>query len=104
MASVTLRTYGSPKTGITNPDPSNDTDWDWAFPGPTLQVNPGDTIQLTLYNYLPIEQNINECEPEFYVIPQLDHYPNCFHENEVTNLHYHGMHVDVGPHADNVFL
>jgi len=102
--SVMLRTYGSPKTGVADPDPNTDADWDWAFPGPTLQVNPGDSIQIMLYNYLPIEQNINECEPEFYVTPQLDKFPNCFHENEATNIHYHGMHVDVGPHADNVFL
>lgn len=102
--SVMLRTYGSPKEGVSNPDPTNDGDWDWAFPGPTLKVNPGDTIQLMLYNYLPVEQNINECEPEFYATPQHDQFPNCYHENEATNLHYHGMHVDVGAHADNVFL
>jgi FtsP/CotA-like multicopper oxidase with cupredoxin domain len=30
--------------------------------------------------------------------------PNCFHENNATNIHYHGLHVDQGAHADSVFV
>ena len=63
--SLILRTYGSPKTGVTNPDPDKDDDWDWSFPGPTLRVNRGDRIQLTLLNYLEVipPDQIGVCEP-----------------------------------------
>lgn len=106
--SVNLRSYGSPKTGIANPDPNNDDDWDWSFPAPTLRLNGGDRLQIKLYNYLPVEENVGVCEPEFYpptlTPPNPDTYPNCFHENNGTNLHFHGMHVPQGPGADDVFL
>lgn len=103
---LTLRSYGAPRSGVANPDPNQDADWDWSFPGPTLRVNPGDTIQLNLYNYLPPQQPLDACEPQFYptAIVQTDSYPDCYQENNVTNLHFHGMHVPVGAQGDDVFL
>ena len=44
--------------------------------GPTLVVNPGDTIALTLDNRLPAH----------------------------TNLHFHGLHVSPSNNSDNIFL
>ena len=44
--------------------------------GPTLVVNPGDTIALTLDNQLPAH----------------------------TNLHFHGLHVSPSNNSDNIFL
>ena len=46
------------------------------FTSPTLQVNPGDTINLKLVNNLP----------------------------ESTDLHFHGMHVSPKGNADNIFV
>jgi FtsP/CotA-like multicopper oxidase with cupredoxin domain len=43
--------------------------------GPTLHVQPGGTIQVKFLNYLP----------------------------EVTNIHYHGLHVEPNGTADNIF-
>jgi FtsP/CotA-like multicopper oxidase with cupredoxin domain len=31
-------------------------------------------------------------------------FPNCFSESNVTNLHYHGMHVEQGESGDDVLL
>ena len=121
-----LRMYGSPKNGATA-DPQDDTQWDWSFPGPTLRVNPGDNIKLTLWNYLPVlsKDEIGVCEPAYYPTPgptpsttpaagaatltpapafNNDQFPDCFSENNVTNLHYHGMHVEQGADGDDVLL
>jgi len=121
-----LRMYGSPKNG-TSADPNDDTQWDWSFPGPTLRVNAGDRIKLKLLNYLPLltEDEVGVCEPANYPTPgptpsttpaagtptltpapafNNDVYPNCFNENNVTNMHYHGMHIDQGESGDDVLL
>lgn len=121
-----LRMYGSPKNGTTA-DPGDDTQWDWSFPAPTLRVNPGDRIKLTLLNYLPMlsKEEIGVCEPAYYPTPgptpsttpavgtptltptpafNNDQFPDCFSENNVTNLHYHGMHVKQGERGDDVLL
>ncbi len=45
-------------------------------PGPRLELNPGDSVRLRLINGL----------------------------GEPTNLHFHGLHVSPGGHADNIFL
>jgi FtsP/CotA-like multicopper oxidase with cupredoxin domain len=121
-----IRMYGSPKTGVTNPDPDNDDDWDFAIPGPTWRVNAGDRIKLMLYNRLDPVDPLNECDPTFYPTPAPtaagtpsptpdpkqtatptaypDILPDCFHESNATNIHYHGLHVDQGAHADDVFI
>lgn len=53
----------------------------WAYnglmPGPTLEVRPGDRLQITNRNGLPAQP---------------------------TNLHVHGMHVSPKGHGDNVFV
>lgn len=53
----------------------------WAYngraPGPTLEVRPGDRLQITNRNGLPAQP---------------------------TNLHVHGMHVSPRGHGDNVFV
>ena len=53
----------------------------WAYnglaPGPTLEVRPGDRLQITNRNGLP---------------------------GQPTNLHVHGMHVSPRGHGDNVFV
>lgn len=46
------------------------------IPGPTIEVQPGDTVRVRFANSLP----------------------------EPTNLHYHGLHVSPTENADNVFL
>jgi FtsP/CotA-like multicopper oxidase with cupredoxin domain len=115
--SIQLRMYGSPKNGITA-NPNHDNQWDWSFPGPTLRVKPGDRIRLKLLNYLePLaDDEIGVCEPTNYPTPgptssttptpalNHDQFPNCFHENNVTNLHYHGMHIQPGEKGDDVLL
>lgn len=105
---LALRMYGTPKDGSTTPNPDNDADWVWSFPGPTFRLKAGDRIKLKLYNRLPPVEHTNECEPAFYPTtlptPNPDTFPNCFHENNATNLHFHGMHVAQGEHADDVFL
>jgi len=45
--------------------------------GPTLRVHPGDTIKVTFINNLP--------------------------NAELTNIHYHGLHVDPNGISDNIF-
>jgi FtsP/CotA-like multicopper oxidase with cupredoxin domain len=37
-------------------------------------------------------------------IPVTQEHPNCFHGNNVTNLHLHGTHVSPQPHQDYVLL
>ncbi len=103
-----LRTYGSPKPGVKSPDPDNDGNWDWAFPGPTFRIQPGDQVKIKLYNRLPIQENL-DCNPVNYPesataqpIPT-PVFPDCFHANNVTNLHFHGFHVDQGERCDGKF-
>lgn len=47
-----------------------------SYIGPTLNVHPGDTLDLSLVNHL----------------------------DEVTNIHFHGFHVSPSGNSDNVFL
>lgn len=123
---ILFRMYGTPKKGV-DANPLIDDEWHWSFPGPTFRVNPGDRIELKLLNYLPQlpKDQIGVCEPAYYpttgptpaatpaagtptLIPTLpfnnDAFPDCFSENNVTNLHYHGMHVKQGESGDDVLL
>lgn len=61
--------------------------------GPTLEVRPGDTLKVLLKNRLPFK-------------PELvgDHPHNGPHGANVTNLHFHGMHVSPAGNSDNVLL
>ena len=47
-----------------------------SVPGPRLEIRPGDQVRIRFVNRLP----------------------------EVTNLHFHGLHVSPSGNADNVFL
>lgn len=60
-------------------------------PGPTLRVQPGDTLRITLINELPPNSD------EVPVRPNLPHHFNT------TNLHTHGLHVSPEGIADNIF-
>lgn len=83
-----------------------------AVPGPTLLVQPGDTIRFTLINNLPDDGSAND--PADCGIMggssssssggggSHGHLPG--HSNNTTNLHVHGLHVDPGPPGDDVLL
>lgn len=60
------------------------------IPGPTLRLKPGDTLQLRLFNRLPPETHDHE-EPMDINMP---------HRFNVTNLHFHGLHVSPKCSAD----
>ncbi|KPA73450.1 hypothetical protein ABB37_09890 [Leptomonas pyrrhocoris] len=60
------------------------------LPGPTLRVNPGGKIVLTLVNGLGKE----EAENATMLM-------NAFHGPNITNMHFHGMHSD--PKKDDPF-
>lgn len=51
--------------------------------GPTLHVQPGDDLVLTLKNELPPEP-CNTFVPELF---------NQYHGVDITNLHFHGLHI-----------
>ncbi len=95
------------------------------------QVTPGTRIKLGLYNYLDkaTYKDSVECNPATYgacsnsannctsdddcspsppgkcvTTPVPQHHPECFHGDNVTNLHYHGTHVSPLPHQDYVLL
>ncbi len=102
-------------------------------PNPTTnpQVTPGTRIKVALYNYLDktTYSDSKECNPASYractdsattmctsdsdctapatcgtPTPVPQHHPECFHGDDVTNLHYHGTHVSPLPHQDYVLL
>jgi L-ascorbate oxidase len=61
--------------------------------GPTIRLNPSETVRITLNNKLPDIP----C-----VAPQGTHsIPSCFN---FTNLHSHGLHVSPSGNGDNVLL
>ncbi|KAK7196863.1 Multicopper oxidase [Novymonas esmeraldas] len=61
------------------------------LPGPTLKVNPGGKIVLTLVNELGAEG-----------LENMTGLMNRFHGPNITNMHFHGMHSD--PRKDNPFI
>jgi len=63
------------------------------FPGPTLLVRPGDTIDLTFINKIVKDQA--DTKPGYGRPPRL---------SNQTNLHYHGMHVSPVGTADNMLV
>jgi FtsP/CotA-like multicopper oxidase with cupredoxin domain len=110
-----LRQYGYP-TGTAG-------SFKYGFPGPTLHVrkpatasDPGDRIRILLVNGLHWDTdqcNANCPAPTSSLCtgtnpPQccksIDTSPNCFHGNNVTNLHFHGTHVSPQPPQDYVLL
>src|SRR5215211_9195349 len=64
-----------------------------SFPGPTLWVRPGDLIDLRFSNRIVFDQA--ETRPGYGRPPR--------HAN-MTNLHYHGMHISPVGTADNMLI
>lgn len=62
-----------------------------AVPGPTLRLQPGDTLQIHLINDLP---------PNPDPMPEMINLPHHFN---TTNLHVHGLHVSPSGISDNIF-
>jgi FtsP/CotA-like multicopper oxidase with cupredoxin domain len=67
--------------------------YDGTFPGPTLWVRPGDTVDLTFTNHLVFDQA--ETHPGYGRPPRSTHN---------SNLHYHGLHVSPTGTADNMLV
>lgn len=71
-------------------------------PGPMIEADPGDTIDVELINLMEASDDNNDCPPDGNM--------NTLHGLRTTNLHTHGLHVspDVDSSgnfdADNVFL
>ncbi|MGN6667339.1 MAG: multicopper oxidase family protein [Trinickia sp.] len=63
--------------------------------GPTIKVDPGQTLSVQVNNRLPPE-SVATCPPN---APHDT--PHCFN---TVNLHVHGMHVSPSGHSDNVFV
>ena len=63
------------------------------FPGPTLWVRPGDTIDLTFNNRIVADQA--DTKPGYGRPPR---------PTNATNLHFHGMHVSPVGTADNMLV
>ena len=64
--------------------------YEGGIPGPTLRVQPGDMLRITLVNELP---------PNRDQMPRDINHPHHFN---TTNVHVHGLHVSPGGIADNV--
>lgn len=113
-----LRTYGYPAT-------SDSTNLTWSTPGPTLRLRraskpgatDGDSLSILLTNKLPISdppdsQCDNACPtgtncqvgkaPACCKVQET--YPECFHGDNNTNLHFHGSHVSPQSPQDYVLL
>ncbi|RDU95947.1 multicopper oxidase family protein [Trinickia dinghuensis] len=63
--------------------------------GPTINVDPGQTLKVRLNNKLPPE-SATTCPPN-----AAHDSPHCFN---TINLHTHGMHVSPSGNSDNVFI
>lgn len=64
------------------------------YVAPSIEVNPGDTVDITLHNKLPADPSCigNDAHPDI---------PHCFNG---TNLHSHGLWVSPTGNSDNVLL
>lgn len=79
--------------------------------GPTIRMKAGETLYITLNNRLPVEPGTT---PFSHGIGSTGHM-NGHHDLDITNLHFHGLHVSPGhapatpgtlPYAvsDNIFV
>jgi L-ascorbate oxidase len=64
------------------------------FVSPTIEVNPGDTLRMTLHNRLPADAG---CTSH----PDNPNTPHCFNG---TNLHTHGLWINPNGNGDNVLI
>ncbi len=58
--------------------------------GPVIEARPGDTLNIRLENTLPPDPNPGSDDP------------NTPHGFNITNMHFHGLHVSPAGNADNV--
>jgi FtsP/CotA-like multicopper oxidase with cupredoxin domain len=76
----------------------------YGFPGPTLRAHAGDSIHIVLLNNLFPRDSNGVCSPYPASADSVDTYEDCFHGDDWTNIHYHGMHVTPDSSGDDVFL
>ncbi|MGK4008326.1 multicopper oxidase domain-containing protein [Sorangium sp. So ce1036] len=79
------------------------------IPGPTIELRPGDKLKLKLINGLPDDGTAVDpagCDANSGSGSGSGthggHGPGT--QNNTTNLHTHGLHVDPGPPGDDIFL
>ena len=65
--------------------------YEGTIPGPTLRIQPGDTLKLTVINDLPPNRDEGPLDED------LPHHLNT------TNIHFHGSHVSPEGISDNIF-
>ena len=100
QGTLTLRTYQVLAANGTNYADSTR----FGFPGPTLRVSRGDTVNLTLVNHLfPLESN-TACAAYGASVDSVDVMQDCLHGSNWTNIHFHGMHVTPDTMGDDVLL
>lgn len=78
-----------------------------AFPGPTFEVSPGDSVRIRLVNSLPRGPANDSCQAypaSSDTVPRPDTMQGCFHGPNFTNIHYHGFHVTPDSTGDDVLL
>jgi L-ascorbate oxidase len=85
----------NPNTGKN--DPVRLRSYDNTLIAPIIEAYPSQTIRISLHNNLPTE-DVTTCPP-----PNGRNHtiPSCFN---VTNLHFHGLHVSPVGNSDNVLL
>ena len=96
------RLHRSKKVFIYNPntgknDPVYLRAYDNTLITPVIQAYPSQTVRVALNNNLP-EESVATCPPpngRNHIIP------SCFN---ITNLHFHGLHVSPAGNSDNVLL
>jgi FtsP/CotA-like multicopper oxidase with cupredoxin domain len=71
--------------------------------GPTLRLNPGDTLDMLLSNDLP-KETAKEIADQFEQEAGNAHIDTVPHSFNTTNLHTHGLHVSPSGNSDNVLL
>jgi FtsP/CotA-like multicopper oxidase with cupredoxin domain len=80
-----------------------------AFPGPTFEVWPGDSVRIQLVNSLPAGEPNDRCvnyaaASDTVPVAYRDTMQGCFHGPNWTNIHYHGFHVTPDSTGDDVLL
>lgn len=70
------------------------TDPDARYVAPTIEAQPGDTVDLMLHNQLP-------ADPSCSGMPKDPDEPHCFNG---TNMHAHGLWISPAGNSDNVLL
>jgi FtsP/CotA-like multicopper oxidase with cupredoxin domain len=88
----------------------------YGFPGPTLRVFRGDSVHVVLLNQMwdtttsptnPADDTTNTACANYDAANGdtiTDHFEDCFHGSNWTNIHFHGMHVTPDSVGDDVLL